>query len=49
MLIIGERINTVRKIIALALEKKDVKTIQKETINQVKAGVDVIFLGPLGR
>jgi len=42
MLIIGERINTVRKTIALALEKKDVKTIQREAINQVKAGVDVL-------
>jgi len=39
----------VRKTIALALEKKDVKTIQREAINQVKAGVDVIFLDPLGK
>ena len=42
MLIIGEKINTVRKNIALAVEKKDVETIQKEAINQVKAGVNVL-------
>ena len=42
MLIIGERINTVRKKIALAVEKKDVEAIQKEAINQVKAGVNVL-------
>ena len=49
MLIIGERINTVRKTIALALKNKDVKTIQKEAIDQVNAGVDVIFLDPLDK
>ncbi len=42
MLIIGERINTVRKSIAWAVEKKDVETIQKEAVNQVKAGADVL-------
>ena len=42
MLIIGERINTARKKIALAVETKDVEAIQKEAINQVKAGVDVL-------
>jgi len=42
MLIIGEKINTVREGIAWAVEKKDVETIQKEAINQVKAGVDVL-------
>ena len=42
MLIIGERINTCRKKIALAVEEKDAETIQKEAINQVKAGVSVL-------
>ena len=42
MLIIGERINTAGKKIALAVEEKDVEAIQKEAINQVKAGVDVL-------
>jgi 5-methyltetrahydrofolate--homocysteine methyltransferase len=42
MLIIGERINTVRKNIAVAVKKKDVEAIQKEAINQIKAGVDVL-------
>jgi len=42
VLIIGERINTVKKNIALAVEKRDVEAIQKEAINQVKSGVDVL-------
>lgn len=42
MLIIGERINTVKKKIALAVERRDAETIQEEAINQVKAGIDVL-------
>lgn len=42
MLIIGERINTAKKKIALAVEKRDAETIQEEAINQVKAGIDVL-------
>lgn len=42
MIIIGERINTIRKRIALAIQKKDAEVIQQEAISQVKAGIDVL-------
>ncbi len=42
MLIIGERINTVKKKIALAVERRGAETIQEEAINQVKTGIDVL-------
>ncbi|OGS18883.1 MAG: hypothetical protein A3J83_03940 [Elusimicrobia bacterium RIFOXYA2_FULL_40_6] len=38
VIIIGERINASRKTIFEAIEKKDVKFIQQEAINQVNAG-----------
>ena len=42
MLIIGERINSSRKAINEAVNKKDVEFIQKEAINQVNAGADML-------
>lgn len=42
MIIIGERINTVRKSIASAVEKKDAAYIQEEAVKQVQAGADVL-------
>jgi len=42
MLIIGERINATRKAIGEAIEKKDIKFIQQETLNQVHAGADFL-------
>jgi cobalamin-dependent methionine synthase I len=42
MIIIGERINTSRKEIAEAVEKKDAEFIKSEAIKQAKAGADFI-------
>ena len=42
MIIIGERINTSRKQIAEALEKKDSEFIQKEALKQVEAGAGML-------
>jgi len=42
MLLIGEKINTIRKCIARAVENRDAEFIQKEAINQVAAGIDVL-------
>lgn len=44
MIIIGERINSSRKKIAEAIEKKDAEFIQKEAIMQVEAGADYLDL-----
>ncbi len=42
MLIIGERINTVRRIIAKAVHTRDAETVQNEAVDQVKAGVHAL-------
>lgn len=42
MLIIGERINTSRKNILQAVDRRDVKFIQEEAIAQVEAGADFL-------
>ena len=42
MIIIGERINSSRKTIAQAIEKRDSAFIQKEAIDQARAGADYI-------
>ncbi|KPJ89295.1 MAG: hypothetical protein AMS17_02495 [Spirochaetes bacterium DG_61] len=42
MIVIGEKINTIRKNIALAIENRDVEHLQKEAIKQVEAGIDVL-------
>ena len=42
MLLIGEKINTIRKCITRAVENRDAEFIQKEAINQVEAGIDVL-------
>jgi 5-methyltetrahydrofolate--homocysteine methyltransferase len=44
MLIIGERINTSRKKIAEAVEKKDAKFIQAEAVKQVESGAGMLDL-----
>ena len=44
MLIIGEKINTVRKSVARALERRDGRFFQQEALNQVGAGAGVIDL-----
>ena len=42
MIIIGEKINTIRNVIARAVEKRDSEVIQHEAIRQVEAGIDVL-------
>ncbi len=42
MLIIGERINTVRKRVLQAYRKNDSEYIREEAINQAEAGADII-------
>jgi len=42
MLIIGERINSSRKSIFEAIEKKDIKFIQQEAINQINSGAHML-------
>ena len=42
MIIIGEKINTIRNVIARAVENRDSAVIQNEAIRQVEAGIDVL-------
>ena len=42
MLIIGERINTVRKKVLQAYQEKDSEYIREEAIRQSEAGADII-------
>jgi 5-methyltetrahydrofolate--homocysteine methyltransferase len=42
MIIIGEKINTIRGVIARAVENRDTAVIQNEAVKQVEAGIDVL-------
>jgi 5-methyltetrahydrofolate--homocysteine methyltransferase len=42
MIVIGEKINTIRNVIARAVEDRDSTVIQNEAVKQVEAGIDVL-------
>jgi len=42
MIILGEKINTIREKIASAIQQRNAEVIQREAVNQVKAGIDVL-------